>query len=688
MTGMHRKLGTLLVLSALVAPASLAQDIQTTFDDGVALLKRGEDEQALAAFKKVLAADPSHAQAYELFKTTEHDIWMEILTKQGDFELVAKRLMGLARMGRAEHRDDPDAIRGLIASLSTDDPITRRTAIRTLAAEHGEYAVPYLLPALADQSDEERRVSAMQALTEMNTRVVPPLIAALASEDSFLRRNVALTLGYIKDARARGPLGALAEFDDDGTVAQAAGKALERIGGATGAVNDLVAAGNGYHMRRDDYLAPHQYSEVVWSYADGTVHPTPVRRELYADEVAKQSFALALAVAPTSTAAQAGMARAQASQVAILEALRAVGVDDSDFAAAVEAGGLKVQLAGAAAVDAALMASVSENDNATAGALVAAVADLASSPTAGLRAALGSNDGALRSHAAIALGHMCLDGRATATPQLTSDLGAIAGRAIVRIAFIVDANAARAEALSKALTEQGMLVTIADSGVHGIAMLRQVAGVDAVIVAEKLPDLTTAHVLAELRADPRTSGAATLVLAKDAEAAAEVYGDSITGVITGAADAGAVSEALSDGMNAERARADALSQKAAKVLAGLASAGADVSPALDALAGTLGSRPDSVAVPAARALGIAGGPSHTGALLAVIADTEASDELRIACARAAGSIFSRGGGMAEAADALAVVMNSDASLELRSAAASALGSLDLTAEARAALLGS
>ena len=42
----------------------------------------------------------------------------------------------------------------------------------------------------------------------------------------------------------------------------------------------------------------------------------------------------------------------------------------------------------------------------TAGALVAAVADLASAPTAGLGAALNSSDGALRSRAAIALGKM------------------------------------------------------------------------------------------------------------------------------------------------------------------------------------------------------------------------------------------------------------------------------------------
>ena len=688
MTGMHRKLGTLLVLSALVAPAALAQDIQGTFEEGVSLLKRGEDDQALAAFKTVLAADPSHAQAYELFKNTEHDIWMEILTKQGDFELVGKRLMGLASMGRAEHRDDPEAIRALVAQLSTDDPVSRRTAIRELAAEHGEYAVPHMVAGLGDQSNEDRRVSAMQALSEMNTRVVPPLIAALDSEDAFTRRNVALTLGYIGDPRARGPLGAAAESDPDEGVRKAAGTALERIGGATTGLADLLTVGHAYHMRRDDFLAPYQYSDVVWHFADGQLHSTAVRRELYADEIAKQAFRRAMLLAPKSLEAKSGLARAQASQVAILEALRAVGEEDGEFAATVEAEALKVHLAGAVAVDAALVASVNENDNATAGALVDAVAHLAGAPTAGLNAALASDDGALRAKAAIATGQMCLGGRAEASGKLAADLGAIAGRAIVRIAFVVDADSARAEALSQALTDDGMLVTVADSGVHAIALLRQVAGVDAVIVADVLPDLTTAHVLSELKSDPRTREAAVMVLSDNVAGATEIYGDSVSGVISGAADAAAVGEALSGALGAERARADALSHQAAKLLAGLASAGQDISPALEDLSSVLGSRPDTVAIPAAHAIGIAGGPSHTGALMSVVSDTEASVEVRTACARAVGSIFSRGGGSSDAAAALADVMNSDAPLALRSAAASALGSLDLTAEDRAALLGS
>ena len=176
MTGMSRKLGLALVLSVLAAAPSYAQDIQQTFDQGVDLMRRGRDEEALRAFEQVLAADPSHEEAYELFRRTEHEVWLQILSKQGDFELVARRLMGLAEMGRLERRDDPDAIRALVAQIDTDDPVTRLSATRQLAAEHGEYAVPYLLPALADSGNESRRVAVMVSLSDMGLDVVLPMI--------------------------------------------------------------------------------------------------------------------------------------------------------------------------------------------------------------------------------------------------------------------------------------------------------------------------------------------------------------------------------------------------------------------------------------------------------------------------------------------------------------------------------
>ena len=64
------------------------------------LLKRGQSEEALKVFQQVLAMDPSHESAYELWQTVDHDIWLKMLVMSGEYEQVAKRFMGLASQGR------------------------------------------------------------------------------------------------------------------------------------------------------------------------------------------------------------------------------------------------------------------------------------------------------------------------------------------------------------------------------------------------------------------------------------------------------------------------------------------------------------------------------------------------------------------------------------------------------------
>ena len=85
MTGFPRHLGPLIALLALVAPAVAAPqgDVGEQFGEGVQLLARGRDKDALTAFQKVLALDPSNEAAYELWKNTEHQVWIELMAKQG-----------------------------------------------------------------------------------------------------------------------------------------------------------------------------------------------------------------------------------------------------------------------------------------------------------------------------------------------------------------------------------------------------------------------------------------------------------------------------------------------------------------------------------------------------------------------------------------------------------------------------
>ena len=65
MTGLRRPVLSLLALSLF----SLASTAQSTFEQGVEALMRGNIEEALKLFQQVLAEDASNADAYELWQS-------------------------------------------------------------------------------------------------------------------------------------------------------------------------------------------------------------------------------------------------------------------------------------------------------------------------------------------------------------------------------------------------------------------------------------------------------------------------------------------------------------------------------------------------------------------------------------------------------------------------------------------
>jgi CheY-like chemotaxis protein len=688
MTGISGKLGLAFVLCAFAAPAALAQDIQATFDQGVDLMRRGHDEEALRAFESVLAADPTNEQAYELFRRTEQDVWIQILSKQGDFELVGRRLIGLASLGRLEVRDDPAKIRELVGKLDTNDPVTRKTVTRQLAAEHGEYAVPYLLPALGDSGNETRQIAAMMSLPEMGLDVVAPLTEALEATDPYLRRNVALTLGRMGDVRAVPMLANAAAKDADPGVRQAAQEALSKLG-ARGAepAAAFLQAGKEYIDRHGSVLAPHLYSDVVWRWEGDKLASVAVPREIYPEVMARKYFHRALAADPSSTEALAGYVRAHVGAATKVAALAASGADVSAIEPYVNDGSIAVGYAGVEATDRALQTAVAAGDVVASMGLVDAVRAVAARPTPGLQAALSSDSGALRSAAAVALAQIAVQCRTAPYPAVVEELSRAVGRGIVRIAFIIDGNAERSASIAAGLQSQGIMVDRAATGGMGLARLNRLPGLDVVLVADRLPDLTAHQVLSELASDPRFKDTPRLVITDDAEHARELFGEKAAGFVAGG-DVSGVPEALSTGLNRDRQEADLLSQAAARSLAELAGAGFDIAPTLDALAGTLATRPDTVAVPASIALQRAGTGAQIPALVAVVADTTKSDEVRAGGANAIAGIVARGAGTipSEGTFTLQGVAESDAAVGVRLAAARAVGASSVPQTDRAGMV--
>jgi len=674
------------IVAALFAAPAFTQ-VQETFRQGLAYLDQGRDEEALKAFKRVLAMDPSHEDAWSLWNTTEQGVWLRLLARGGEIELTTRAISAMATIGRKDRSDDADTIRGLIAMVASEDALVRNSAIRTLTADHGEFAVRYMVYALADRDAEDRRIAIMSGLARMGSDVVLPLIEALDSSDEYLRRNVAFTLGYIGDPRANAALARVAATDSDSGARAAAGQALERCGGSTDAVEQYLALGAAYYGENDSVLAPHRYSDVVWKWEDGKLTSIDTLRFLYGPELAKRACYHALALAPDSMPALAGIARAAVSQRGRLEEWAASGGDIGGWDERLEADDLAVQLAGAEALDTALGWALDQGDQVAASGLCGVLGSAAGAATDNLERAMAmTSSGAVRGEAAVALASIANRTHSRASAETVSALAEAAARKVMRIGAIIDSDRDRSEALSTLLGDQGLFINCYHSGGRGIAGIRSIPHVDLLLVADGLPDLTLSQVVDELKADPRT--AQIPVLAISSETDVSVFGERIEGVISSGGDIATVEAALSDSLGADRLKANVLGARAASALRALAAAGTtDVAASADALAGTLDNRPESVTIPALGALAHVGGGQHVRAVVATLGDADGSEELRLAAAGALSGIFARSGMVdSEQLGLVREIATSSDSSSVRAAAAGALGRLDLSPSMRAELM--
>jgi CheY-like chemotaxis protein len=695
MTGLRRTLGFAIASCLLTAPtwAALrgrsADEISDTFKQGVDLLERGHKDEALKAFQKVLAMSPSEEAAYSLWKETDYSVWRDLLVEGGQFELTAKRLIQLARVARKAHQNDAEAIKGLVVQvLNSDDALARQKAVRALASQHGEYAVPYLLPLLAGDANEDKRVLAMHALTQMDTDVVPPLAEALNVAEPAQRRNVALVLGMIGDPRAAGALLWTAAHDTDESVRAAARDAAAKMKAGGDALHYFLKAGDDYHNLKDSVLRDQDYSDVVWGLKDGQLVATPVPRFLYNDEMAKKAYDNALRANPDSTEALAGLARAYVDEQTKIEMMEKAGKDVGEWKARADESLMAVNAAGVDALDLALRWSVKSADASTACALCRVLGPVCKAPVESLRMAMASNDGSTRAEAAVALGMIAARNGQSADARVISTLGEAAGREILRLAIVIDGDAPRAKSIASALEGNGMLAHVWNSGARGLAMVRRAPAPDVIVLAETLPDLTTQQVLDEIKGDDRIANVPIVIAAKNADEASKLYGDKIAGVLTGA-DLKPIEAVLAKNPGGDRALADDLSMRAARTLDHLAHADHnELGPVVPALMSTLATRPDGVIIPAMHAIGAVGGAAQTGALVAVLADEKHSDDARVAAAHAVSDILGNDAG-AVSADGLAqiqAVVSSKSSLAVRNAAAHSLSLAHLEPAQRAELM--
>lgn len=675
-------IGLMGLLFFMTLPAA-AQDIEELFDQGVNLYKRGRLDEALQSFQAVLAENPSNEMAFDFWNKAGSQIFLHMLLERGEYESVAKRFIELARVGRKEKQEDGDRIQELVAQIATGDLRERSPALLNLVADHGEYAVPYMVPLLSHES-VETRVNVMTALTDMGDEVVLALVQALASDEVLVRRNAAAVLGDLGDVRAAAALRKMAEMDDDELNREVAAGALGKITKQPFATLPAPAAlylemATAYLNGNDNFVKPYLPSHLIWVWNDGELDKRQAYKDLYALELAEAACREALTCEPGSKEALALLAFSYAAQKATADAVRTAFGDDEDalpeafVAAAVKLRNAEtlVNLTGPDAVNDALAMALEGNHRLTAVELIHIIgrAGFASPVVA---QALQSPSKLIRYSAAMILA----DEGDTSEEVVSALVGALQESAILHV-LVIDNQSDTRNALLNDLNGEGYFAVCEDDPEVGLHCAMKFPLKDLIIVRAGMENTTIDRVVRKLAENELTADTRIMLLvdAGNQESVMSIWEGKVAGFIplppVGAAYLPLVEGVLGDAVNPERESAMALSARAGEAL--LRMDMALLKPHMEVLLIAL-DREDSVKIPVLGILARLGDPLAMERVKGVFADESASVEVRIAAAMALGAMVGNlpGAPDGDLIDKLVAGVGSD-DVNLSKAAGAALG---------------
>jgi HEAT repeat protein len=696
-----RLLGVAALVAAFHAPAAFAQDAGAALKEGIDLLERGRLEEANKKFREVLAADPSSEEAYALIHGTSGRQILEMLKAKGDAQQVAQRLLNLALKAEVERAKDEAAISALVLTCVTSrDLEAQETARRQLAVAHGEHAVPALLPHLGS-NDIDTRASAIMALMRIGSDAVLPLAASLGSGNEMQQRNTANILGGLGDKRAVPAL--LRASKAGGVLGQSATEASAKLGGKGDAVAAYLDLAAMYLTNDPQVIRNYDKSSTVWSMKDGKLTGTEVLRGIYHYELAEQAAFDALTAAPGNADAQAMVALAAYGEMAALENISEESRKTEAAQAAIKS--LDGVPALAAAVGAeglvrafATAAKIRHEDAAMkiADALPAVWGGRGVGSDSPLVAALGNEDRGIRYAAAIALLRVNPPQNFPSASAVATIAGQAAAERATKQVVVVDSDSKNAMNVQKALNDAGFHAVAFTDASAALSAAKVTGGFDAIVVRNRLADLTTFQVLDEVNRDLRTQNMKKLVMADNAqlgEAEADFAKRNIAGVVPTSADAQGVVNKVKETLaspegDVGRVRANAVSKAACSALQG---ANGAVFPLKDAEPGLLDAAgegaDEEVRVAALAALGNCATPNAQNALRAILAKAENSAALRAGAAGALGKSLRGQEPAPETFDALLGAMG-DADGGVRHAAGAAMGQMKLTPEQQGRVLAS
>ncbi len=194
------------LLAAMVVPAlgqdeSFGDKVRALFQEGSDLYKRGKYQEASSKFEEAFQMQPSSDAVYAFMKRVGDDMVTRMMNDPDrKIQDIGRRIYELAKPGEPL-RMGKDIVQKYVKDLEAVEHETWRIAFWHLK-NIGPWAVRFIMPALANNTNDQLRSRVILLLTEMGTDSSLAVVEALDSKNPFLRQQAAIVLGNVKDERA------------------------------------------------------------------------------------------------------------------------------------------------------------------------------------------------------------------------------------------------------------------------------------------------------------------------------------------------------------------------------------------------------------------------------------------------------------------------------------------------------
>ncbi len=266
---MFEKKGIIVVLGiVLLAGSGFCQGVEDNWNDFLHYTAIGRFDLAAGFARKLIESNPDPVLLLELSEANPngYGILLRMHSTNEELEEVSGQILDIIEQGRFIRRTDVKIIMQEIKRLSST--IRGRLAAEQHLKNAGEYAIPYMLETLADESRRGELPNIAGALGKIGRDAIRPLVSALQTDRAAVKGEIIRALGETGYPQSLGYLKYVAENDQSAQLRELAVEAIEKIDSSAlklPAAELLFSLAENYYYHNESLAAAADYDFAnIW----------------------------------------------------------------------------------------------------------------------------------------------------------------------------------------------------------------------------------------------------------------------------------------------------------------------------------------------------------------------------------------------------------------------------------------